>query len=186
MEGWLALTEELAASTKRLDVFDRPIPNPIEAKDCKEETKEVMLHHDVFGKLFDYDNDENIEILSKLKARYNRVMYEIQLENLAGRLSNRTIMWGVVILLLVYETAVTTFIVKYVDLQVNLGILFTVYTLTSAGFGNVAMPKTDGFLIFLVFNVFISVTLLAILVRSPRFIFMYKGIDKLSLTVAFF
>ena len=47
----------------------------------------------------------------------------------------------------------------------NEGILFMLYTVTSAGFGNVVIPKTDAFLGFAVINVFISISLFAIVVR---------------------
>jgi hypothetical protein len=166
MEGWLALTEELAASHTSIEMFSHPVPKPIKT-DSKDQ--EVEFHRTREGKLGKYDNNENIVNLTTLSAEYDRSMEEIQTANLAGYVSNRTLAWGLIIVMVVYETAVTIFFILYADLKVNMGILLTMYTITSAGFGNVVVPKTDGFLGFLVVNVFISISLLAVLVGAVVF-----------------
>jgi hypothetical protein len=55
---------------------------------------------------------------------------------------------------------------KRANLPVNQAMLFTMYTITSAGFGSVPVPKTTGFMVFAIFNIYISISGAAVLVRT--------------------
>lgn len=69
-------------------------------------------------------------------------------------------------ILVLYQAPITWVVTQIAEVEVREGILFTLNTLTSAGFGNVVIPKDDGFLLFAVVNLFISISMLAILVSS--------------------
>jgi len=163
MEGWLASTEELASSYASVNTFSVAL-DAQNADVSKGLTPSGSTHH-IFNKFRECCSDENIAELNKLRAKYNLSMDKIQVSNHAHYQSNRMILFGAVAFFLVYEVAVTIFMIIQAQLKVNLGILFSLYTVTSAGFGNVVIPKTDAFLGFAVLNVFISISLLAIVVR---------------------
>jgi hypothetical protein len=173
MEGWLAITEELAAPLSKIQMFKHIVPFRKSLSKAEEDKnfdcdKDYGLEQNCVStkKLSDYDNHENAVFLAKLRSIYDRSMAEVQTRNLAIYLSNRNITLALFCSMLIYETLVTVGIVINADLPVSEGVLFTLYTITSAGFGNIVIPKTDGFLIFAVVNVFISISMLAILVRS--------------------
>jgi len=163
MEGWLASTEELASSFASVSTFS--VALDAQNADVSRGVAQSGSTHHLSSKFRKCCNDEKIAELKKLRAKYNHSMDEIQVSNHAHYQSNRMILFGVIAFFVVYEVAVTIFVIVEAQVKVNEGILFMLYTVTSAGFGNVVIPKTDAFLGFAVINVFISISLFAIVVR---------------------
>jgi hypothetical protein len=105
-------------------------------------------------------------MLGKLRRTYNRSLEEKQTMYLSKYRANRTIALWAVLLFFLYEVFATVYVLKTANLPVNKAMLFTMYTITSAGFGSVVVPKTKGFLVFQIFNIFISISGVAVLVRT--------------------
>ena len=145
MEGWLATTEELAASCPSGKIFDST---------------------EIEGKLALCENSRDIIALAGLKKEYDRAMEETQAMNLSRYQANRTLTCVILISFLVYQILATVYIILRADLTVSQGLLYTVYTMTSAGFGSVKVPTTDSFLAVAIINMFISVSIFAIVVRG--------------------
>jgi len=148
MEGWLATTEELASSYSSVKTFDS--------------TKTE-------GKLSLCDNDRDILTLAGLKKEYDRSMEETQAMNLSRYKANRTLAVVILIFFLVYQTLATVYIYFRADVTVSQALLYTVYTMTSAGFGSVKTPTSDSFLFVAIINMFISVSIFAIVVCGSSF-----------------
>jgi hypothetical protein len=185
MEGWLAITEELAAPLSKIQMFKHIVPFRKSLSKAEEDKnfdcdKDYGLEQNCVStkKLSDYDNHQTAVFLAKLRSSYDRSMAEVQTRNLAIYLSNRNITLALFCSMLIYETLVTVGIVINADLPVSEGVLFTLYTITSAGFGNIVIPKTDGFLIFAVVNVFISISMLAVLVAQAIFYLQFEAVRR--------
>ena len=143
MEGWLATTEEIASSYSHVKAFNS--------------TKTE-------GKLALCDNEKDILTLAWYKKEYDRSMEAMQAMNLSRYKSNRTLAWVILTSFLVYQSLATIYIILRADVTASQGLLYTVYTMTSAGFGSVKVPTETSFLLVSIFNMFMSVSLFAIVV----------------------
>lgn len=112
------------------------------------------------------------------KVEQNATWYE------AKSTSVRRITLLVLFVLVAYELPIMVVVIIIADSTLAEGLLFTGYTLTSAGFGSVEIPKDDGFLLFAVVNLFISITVLTAVVSRHGPI-SYSDCTKSCLTLIF-
>jgi hypothetical protein len=73
-----------------------------------------------------------------------------------------------VALMLVLQTVTATSLVRAGDVSIDEAILFTMYSVTTAGFGSVDIPFTPGFLLYLVVYMLVGIGLTTVLVSSLR------------------
>ena len=169
MEAWLALTEELAASLRSIATFSMQVSNKKKAElSGSDDTKlSPSASKDNDSTLLAQCNTQrDTDMLGKLRRIYNRTLEERQTMYLSKYLANRTIALWAALLFFLYEVFATVYVMNIAHLPINKAMLFTMYTITSAGFGSVAVPLTKGHLVFLIFNIYISVTGVAVLVRT--------------------
>jgi len=114
------------------------------------------------------------ETLTLLNHEYKRVMEENQISMIAKFESIRQTARGAIALMTIVITLGTTFVKRRAKVSVSQAILFSVYTVTSAGFGNVKIPHTSGFLLFVLAYLFVGISLLAILFAQ---VFQYLELE---------
>ena len=114
------------------------------------------------------------ETLTLLNHEYKRVMEENQISMIAKFESIRQTARGAIALMTIVITLGTTFVRRRAKVSVSQAILFSVYTITSAGFGNVVIPHTSGFLLFVMAYLFVGISLLAILFAQ---VFQYLELE---------
>jgi hypothetical protein len=169
MEAWLALTEEMATSFCSMSKFSMFLSS--RKKTELSGSDDVKLPPTASEKNYSTlliqqcNNQRDIQMLGKLRRTYNHDLEKKQALYLSKYRANRTVALGTFLLFVLYEVFATIYIMKEADVPVNQAMLFTMYTITSAGFGSVQVPKTTNVLVFLIFNIYISVSGVAVLVR---------------------
>lgn len=145
IHAWLAWTVKLEHETEHdMVMWSRTV----------RQAEEPVHIADGVGDLIDLD---------RLSDRFSSITDKVELNvvwNDAKYKSVRKASILILLLLLAYEIPITILVIFIADTNVPEGLVFTGYTLTSAGFGSVEIPKDNGFLAFAVVNVFISIILL--------------------------
>jgi hypothetical protein len=168
MEGWLALTEEPASTFTSNTTYSMPVSSNKKAVMVGSNNKDGSPLAEVNGRILlaHCKSHWDVVLLAKLRRQYNRSLEEQQTMYLSKHRANRTVALWVFLCYLLYEVFATLFIFKGADVRLDQATVFTMYTVTTAGFGSVPVPKTTGFLVFLIFNIFISVSGVAVLVST--------------------
>jgi hypothetical protein len=168
MEGWLALTEELASSFTSNTTYLMRVSSKKKASlwgsDNKDESPQAVVNGRIL--LARCKSHWDVVLLAKLRRQYNRSLDEQQVRHLSKYRSNRTVALWTFLLYFLYEVFATLFVLIGADVRLDQAVVFTMYTVTTAGFGSVPVPKTTGFLVFLILNIFISVSGVAVLVST--------------------
>ena len=167
MEGWLASTEELVGSYASITTFAMNVSKQKVAELSGSDHQRVSSL-DESGKkrltLSQGVDHGDLVMLAKLSNAYSSSLEEKQILYLSKFRANRIIALSALYFFLLYEVFATVFVMKTGNVPLNEAILFTMYTITSAGFGSVKVPDTTGFTVFSIFNIFISISGIAILV----------------------
>lgn len=109
---------------------------------------------------------QDIDTLTDLAQIYENVLEKKQLEIVASFYSIRQTAWAAAAYLIFLFTLGTAFVKHKAGVSLADAILFSAYTFTSAGYGNVDVPNTVPFLGFVVFYVFAGTSALAVLVAQ--------------------
>lgn len=102
------------------------------------------------------------DILASLDNACHSVLEWHQLQLTAQMTSLRQTTVAAVAALLVLFVGGTAIVLMMCDVTIAEGLLFSVYTITSAGYGNVATPNSVGFLVFGIFYIYLGISALAI------------------------
>jgi hypothetical protein len=168
MEGWLALTEELASSFTSNTTYSMLVSSKKKAalfgSDNNDESPFAVNNGRTL--LARCKSHWDVVLLAKLRRQYNRSLEEQQTMYLSKYRANRTVALWAFLLYFFYQVFATLFVLKGADARLDQAMVFTMYTVTTAGFGSVPVPKTTGFLVFLIFNIFISISGVAVLVST--------------------
>jgi hypothetical protein len=108
---------------------------------------------------------DDLQLLHSLAGTYQSALEEKQIAYIARYRSIRQSAAFSVLFMIVFGAIGVSFFMTQGDIAFENAMLLLLYTITSAGFGSVKIPKTDGFLAFLTAYLFIGISALAILVR---------------------
>lgn len=111
---------------------------------------------------------ELLKEMLRLERSYFNVLEERQIELYARNLSVRQTAWAAVTTMLALLTLGTAFVKHEFGVPISHAVLFSVYTVTSAGFGNVRIPfdESPALLTFAICYVYLGISALAILVAQ--------------------
>ena len=76
---------------------------------------------------------------------------------------------GAIAFFILFQVVGISFLVHVGDVTIPNAMLFSIYTITTAGFGSVVLPHTPGILIFVSFYIFVGLAALTIMVSQKRF-----------------
>lgn len=113
-------------------------------------------------------SQSDISCLSSLSDEFDRCLKMKQIKYHSVYLANRQLLTSLCVGFLTYQTIVTIIVSITANVSARQAITFTLYTITSAGFGSVMIPKSTGFLLFAVMNVYVSISGLSMLVSTVQ------------------
>ena len=105
----------------------------------------------------------DVQLLTQLYREYRNALEGKQIAFIAKQHSLRQTALIVIPTVLLQLAFGITFVTLQANVSVDQAALFCMYTFTSAGFGNVVIPKTNGFLSFAVMYVYLGISSVAIL-----------------------
>jgi hypothetical protein len=108
----------------------------------------------------------DVLLLRQLNLTYQTEMEVKQISNLARYQSMQEMSFIAVLVMVLLQIIAVVLCAHFADVSVADALLFAMYTVTSAGFGSVDIPKTSGFLLYVTLYVFLGISSLAILVRQ--------------------
>ena len=108
----------------------------------------------------------DIGVLKALSTEYRTALERKQIQSMAKFKSYRQTAMIAIAMMVTFWCMSVTVMMTVADANFRDALLFTMYTVTSAGFGTVEIPKTQGFLIWVVLSVFVGITCTAILVSE--------------------
>ncbi|KAL3776207.1 hypothetical protein ACHAWO_008734 [Cyclotella atomus] len=102
------------------------------------------------------------DVLATLHTTFHRLLERHQVHMTAQMTSLQQTTVSAVLIMLVLLVVGTAIVMAMCDVTIAQALLFSVYTVTSAGYGNVPTPSTVGFLLFAVAYVYLGISALAI------------------------
>jgi hypothetical protein len=114
---------------------------------------------------------EDMEICQRLDDEYENALEEREIGYMARYTSVRQSACFSVAFMLIFLSVGTTFFVRYSDWSVHDSLLFSIYTITTVGYGNHAIPNTPGFQLYTILYIFVGIATLTIMVCKGYFIF---------------
>jgi hypothetical protein len=108
----------------------------------------------------------DVLLLRQLNLTYQTEMEVKQISNLARYQSMQEMSFIAVLVMVLLQIIAVVLCAHFADVSVADALLFAMYTVTSAGFGSVDIPKTSGFLLYVTLYVFLGISSLAILVAQ--------------------
>ena len=118
----------------------------------------------------DEPGGDALVVLQELADSYQRALEKRQISYMARYSSIRqsaVVSMAFMILFLVCGCA---FLVSWGEgITIPESVLIAAYTLTSAGYGSVTIPKTNGFLLVFIVYIFVAISALAIMVRTSLY-----------------
>lgn len=106
-----------------------------------------------------------MNVLERLFKNYQTDLEEKQIGYMARYRSIReSACWSIIFIIILQVIGVAFFRQNIPNVSVADAVLFSTYSITSAGYGSVDTPHTSGFLAFVIAYMFIGVMSLAILV----------------------
>ena len=112
---------------------------------------------------------EDIEICQKLDNEYERALEEREIGYNARYASVRQSAFLSVIFMVGYLALGTAFFIRQTEWTIPSSLLFSIYTITTVGYGNHHIPKTPGFQLYVIFYILIGIAALTIMVRPHTF-----------------
>ena len=118
---------------------------------------------------------EDMEIMQRLDDEYENALEEREIGYMARYTSVRQSACLSIVFMLVFLTLGTTFFTRYADWSVHDSLLFSIYTITTVGYGNHSIPKETGFQCFTILYIFVGIATLTIMVRMHVVCFGFVG-----------
>lgn len=109
---------------------------------------------------------EDMEICQRLDDEYENALEEREIGYMARYTSVRQSACFSVMFMLTFLSLGTTFFMRYADWSIHDSLLFSIYTITTVGYGNKAIPKETGFQCFTILYIFVGIATLTIMVRG--------------------
>lgn len=109
---------------------------------------------------------EDMEIFQRLDDEYENALEERHIGYMARYTSVRQSAFFSVVFMLVFLGLGTTFFMRYADWTAQDSLLFSIYTITTVGYGNQAIPKESGFQSFTILYIFVGIATLTIMVAQ--------------------
>ena len=122
-------------------------------------------HHDETDMNIAVMTLEDIEICQKLDDEYERALEEREIGYNARYGSVRQSALVSVCFMMAYLSLGTAFFMRQADWSVPNSLLFSIYTITTVGYGNHIIPSTPGFQAYTIFYILIGIASLTIMVR---------------------
>ena len=110
---------------------------------------------------------EDIEVCRQLDDEYERALEEREIGYTARYNSVRQSAFLSVFFMLSYLVLGTAFFMRQTDWSVADSLLFSIYTVTTVGYGNQPIPRTSGFQIYTIFYILVGIAALTIMVSIP-------------------
>lgn len=161
MASWLARTELLARSsfhTTEDDAFSGLLSQA--ESSTRPDTEKATTHTGT------KPTKADIGVLKALSTEYLTTLERKQIQSMAKFKSYRQTAMIAVVMMVAFWCMSVAVMMTVADANFRDALLFTMYTVTSAGFGTVEIPKTQGFLVWVVISVFVGITCTAILVSK--------------------
>lgn len=108
---------------------------------------------------------EDIEICQKLDDEYERALEEREIGYNARYGSVRQSAFLSVFFMVAYLSLGTAFFMQQADWTLPNSLLFSIYTITTVGYGNHLIPSTPGFQAYTIFYILMGIASLTIMVR---------------------
>jgi hypothetical protein len=108
---------------------------------------------------------EDIQICQQLDDEYERALEEREVGYTARYNSVRQSAFFSVLFMLAYLLLGTAFFMRQADWTVADSLLFSIYTVTTVGYGSPRIPRTPGFQLYIIFYILIGIGALTIMVR---------------------
>jgi len=108
----------------------------------------------------------DIEICQRLDAEYELALEERELSYMARSQSVRQSAVFSVLFMITFLTLGTVFFLNQADWTVADSLLFSIYTITTVGYGNLEHPDTASFQLYTIFFIFIGIATLTIMVAQ--------------------
>jgi len=109
---------------------------------------------------------EDIEICQRLDEEFDRALEEREIGWAARYSSVRQSACLSLTFMAIYLVLGTWYFFRHTDWALNDTLLFTIYTITTVGYGNHEIPDTPGVQLFIIFFVFIGIATLTIMVAQ--------------------
>jgi hypothetical protein len=108
---------------------------------------------------------EDIEICQRLDEEYERALEEREIGYNARFHSVRQSAFLSVFFMFSYLALGTAFFMRQANWSVPNSLLFSIYTITTVGYGNQIIPRTAGFQAYTIFYILVGIAALTIMVR---------------------
>lgn len=108
---------------------------------------------------------EDMEICQRLDDEYEYALEEREIGYMARYSSVRQAACFSVVFMLIFLSLGTTFFMRYADWNLHESLLFSIYTITTVGYGNQKIPNEAGFQCFTILYIFVGIATLTIMVR---------------------
>ena len=115
---------------------------------------------------------EDMEICQRLDDEYENALEEREIGYMARYTSVRQSACFSVVFMLIFMALGTTFFMRYADWSIHDSLLFSIYTVTTVGYGNQSIPKETGFQFFTILYIFVGIATLTIMVRKLLIVFV--------------
>lgn len=116
-------------------------------------------------------SENDIQVLQDLASIYQRGLEEKQISYMARyKAIRQTAVFSMIFMAIFIVSGCAFFMTQGENISLSEAALITSYTLTSAGYGSVLIPKTNSFLAFFICFIFIGISALAILVSTIRIV----------------
>ena len=112
----------------------------------------------------DFFGDEDLDALQDLGREYHREVEQRRIAFKARVITIRRMLLGTFLFMVLLLLASISFFTRVGGLSIRDAILFSLYTITTAGFGSVDIPFTNGFLLFVILFLYVGIATLVILV----------------------
>lgn len=109
---------------------------------------------------------EDMEIFQRLDDEYENALEERHIGYMARYTSVRQAACLSVVFMLIFLSLGTTFFMNYANWTMQDSLLFSIYTITTVGYGNQTIPKQNGFQSFTILYIFVGIAMLTIMVRA--------------------
>jgi Ion channel len=106
-----------------------------------------------------------MEICQRLDDEYEYAIEEREIGYMARYSSVRQAACFSVVFMLIFLSLGTTFFMRYADWNFHESLLFSIYTITTVGYGYHKIPKESGFQCFTILYIFVGIATLTIMVR---------------------
>ena len=125
----------------------------------QQQQQQLQLDHEMMSAA-------DIEICQRLDAEYELALEERELAYTARSQSVRQSAVFSVLFMMTFLTLGTVFFLNQADWTVADSLLFSIYTITTVGYGNLEHPDTASFQLYTIFFIFIGVATLTIMVAQ--------------------